>query len=143
MNCCVSEDKSEMGIQRISRKATHGFNLIPFHLMKDRVEENVNSMDSSRNATLCYTLPVTNASPLILQWVPIIPKLIFLFFFEYGKLKFIFLFFTSLMGCGEASFFTIEVQVIKNIRVQGNRGLTSTYMCIKMISTIYNFIYVI
>ncbi|KAH0691413.1 hypothetical protein KY285_015907 [Solanum tuberosum] len=62
-----SEDKSEMGIQRISRKATHGFNLIPFHLMKDCVEENVNPMDSSRNATLCYTLPVSNASQLILH----------------------------------------------------------------------------
>lgn len=62
-----SEDKSEMSIQRISRKATHGFNLIPFHLMKDCVEENVNPMDSSRNTTLCYTLPVTNASQLILH----------------------------------------------------------------------------
>ncbi|KAM3394487.1 calmodulin-lysine N-methyltransferase isoform X1 [Capsicum galapagoense] len=67
-----SEDKSEVSIQRISRKATHGFNLIPFHLVKDSVEENVNSskenvMDSSRDATLCYTLPVSNAPSLILH----------------------------------------------------------------------------
>ncbi|MCD7460270.1 hypothetical protein HAX54_043213 [Datura stramonium] len=67
-----SEDKSEMGIQRISRKATHGFNLIPFHLKKDRVEENVkslkeNQMDSSRDATSCYTLPIPNAPQLILH----------------------------------------------------------------------------
>ncbi|XP_047267493.1 calmodulin-lysine N-methyltransferase-like [Capsicum annuum] len=67
-----SEDKSEMSIQRISMKATHGFNLIPFHLVKDSVEENVNSskknvIDSSRDATLYYILPVSNAPSLILH----------------------------------------------------------------------------
>ncbi|CAN4109836.1 unnamed protein product [Withania somnifera] len=59
--------KSEMGIRKISRKSTHGFNLIPFHLMEDGVQENVNQMDSPRNATLCYTLPVSDAPRLILH----------------------------------------------------------------------------
>ncbi|XP_070041853.1 calmodulin-lysine N-methyltransferase-like [Nicotiana tomentosiformis] len=52
-----SDNQSELGIKRISRKATHGFNLIPCHLMKD----------GSRDATLCYTLPIPNAPTLILQ----------------------------------------------------------------------------
>ncbi|XP_059282866.1 calmodulin-lysine N-methyltransferase-like isoform X2 [Lycium ferocissimum] len=67
-----NSDKSEIGIQRISRKATLGFNLIPYYLMKDSIEENVNSskensMHSSRDATLCYTLPILNAPQLILH----------------------------------------------------------------------------
>ncbi|XP_018628185.1 calmodulin-lysine N-methyltransferase isoform X1 [Nicotiana tomentosiformis] len=69
-----SDNQSEVGIQRISRKATHSFNLIPCRVKKDSPEEILDSslsekkqLHSSRDAVFCYTLPVANAPQLLLQ----------------------------------------------------------------------------
>lgn len=57
------EGQSETSIKRISRKATRGFNLIPCHVLEnDAVEET----KRSREARLCYTLPLDEAPPLFL-----------------------------------------------------------------------------
>uniref|UniRef100_A0A2N9ICT9 Calmodulin-lysine N-methyltransferase n=1 Tax=Fagus sylvatica TaxID=28930 RepID=A0A2N9ICT9_FAGSY len=57
------EGQSETSIKRISRKATRGFNLIPCHVLEnDAVEET----KRSREARLCYTLPLDEAPTLFL-----------------------------------------------------------------------------
>ncbi|XP_059592441.1 calmodulin-lysine N-methyltransferase isoform X3 [Vitis vinifera] len=58
-------DQSRIGINRISRKTSHGFNLIPHHLM-DGHDEHFSGSDRSRDARICYTLPVESASKLYL-----------------------------------------------------------------------------
>lgn len=48
-------------IKRISRKANHGFNLIPSQV----IDEDPNS----REACICYTLPINGSPKLFLTWV--------------------------------------------------------------------------
>ncbi|OIT32565.1 PREDICTED: calmodulin-lysine N-methyltransferase isoform X1 [Nicotiana attenuata] len=69
-----SDNQSEVGIQRISRKATHSFNLIPCRVMKDSPDEILDSslsekkqLHNSRDAVFCYTLPVANSPQLLLH----------------------------------------------------------------------------
>lgn len=63
---------SKEGIQHISRKARHGFNLIPCHILKScAIEEldattRVKDQDGSRDIFLCYRLPVGRAPELVL-----------------------------------------------------------------------------
>lgn len=64
----LADDQSRIGINRISRKTSHGFNLIPHHLM-DGHDEHFSGSDRSRDARICYTLPVESASKLYLTWV--------------------------------------------------------------------------
>ncbi|KAI5684066.1 hypothetical protein M9H77_05294 [Catharanthus roseus] len=59
-----SDKISEVGLKRVSRKATLGFNLIPFQVMDGHSEEN---SDVQRDVCFCYTLPIQN-SPTILQY---------------------------------------------------------------------------
>ena len=51
------DDPSRIGISRISRKTSQGFNLIPHHLV-DGHNEHFSGSDRSRDARICYTLPV-------------------------------------------------------------------------------------
>ncbi|OMO83534.1 hypothetical protein COLO4_22441 [Corchorus olitorius] len=52
------EDESELGMKRISRKAAKGFNLIPCQLLQHD--------PNSRDARLCYTLPIQGSPKLVL-----------------------------------------------------------------------------
>lgn len=68
-----SDCQSQIGLQRISRKATHGFNLIPCHLMDAHAEEDsfsssrIKQLDNSRrDVCFCYTLPIDRAPKLYL-----------------------------------------------------------------------------
>lgn len=63
MRDCFADKISEVGLKRVSRKATLGFNLIPFQVMDGHSEEN---SDVQRDVCFCYTLPIQN-SPTILQ----------------------------------------------------------------------------
>ena len=67
----LSADKqSETGIKRISRKAIHGFNLIPFNVMEessDSLSKSHRSSTVSRDVLVCYTLPIHGAPQLHLQ----------------------------------------------------------------------------
>ncbi|KAL2333810.1 hypothetical protein Fmac_015023 [Flemingia macrophylla] len=51
-------DESQMIIKRISRRASHGFNLIPSHVVHDG--------SSARDTCVCYTLPIVGAPQLLL-----------------------------------------------------------------------------
>ncbi|KAK6922584.1 Lysine methyltransferase, partial [Dillenia turbinata] len=55
-----SNDQSEMGIKKISRKTTAGFSLIPFRV----IESNVS--DCRRDACVCFTLPIESCPNLLL-----------------------------------------------------------------------------
>ncbi|CAN0918767.1 Calmodulin-lysine N-methyltransferase [Linum grandiflorum] len=57
-----SDERSPSSINRISRKATHGFNLIPRQL----VEAVGDQYSNSRDARICYTLPIDGAPKLLL-----------------------------------------------------------------------------
>ncbi|XP_024032857.1 calmodulin-lysine N-methyltransferase [Morus notabilis] len=67
-----SGDSSEISIKRVSRKAKRGFNLIPCQLADDAdAEKDSDSSPSSttkqsKDATLCFTLPVDEAPKLFL-----------------------------------------------------------------------------
>ncbi|GLT44562.1 hypothetical protein SLA2020_184480 [Shorea laevis] len=52
------DDESQTGIRSVSRKATKGFNLIPFQLLHEDSQ--------SRDARLCYTLPTPGSPKLVL-----------------------------------------------------------------------------
>lgn len=65
------QDPSETSIRLISRKATHGFNLIPFHSVKNIRKGNIGSSEepngsesSSRDVCLCYTVPIPGTHEL-------------------------------------------------------------------------------
>ncbi|KAF4356942.1 hypothetical protein F8388_015918 [Cannabis sativa] len=59
-----AEGQSQNTIKRISRKAMEGFNMIPYHLGNEDSEEEAiilnrrNGNYNSKDATLCYTLPI-------------------------------------------------------------------------------------
>ncbi|KAM6575295.1 hypothetical protein CsatA_023622 [Cannabis sativa] len=59
-----AEGQSQNTIKRISRKAMQGFNMIPYHLENEDSEEEAiilnrcNGNYNSKDATLCYTLPI-------------------------------------------------------------------------------------
>ncbi|KAF1872075.1 hypothetical protein Lal_00012296 [Lupinus albus] len=56
------DENSEMGIKQISRKITHGFNLIPSHIVND------DECDSNKcDVFVCYTLPIPCALQLFLK----------------------------------------------------------------------------
>ncbi|PSS29939.1 Calmodulin-lysine N-methyltransferase [Actinidia chinensis var. chinensis] len=62
--------QSETGIKRISRKAIHGFNLIPFNVMEessDSLSKSNRSSTVSRDVLVCYTLPIHGAPQLHLH----------------------------------------------------------------------------
>ncbi|XAR57988.1 Calmodulin-lysine N-methyltransferase [Bertholletia excelsa] len=58
------DNQSEMGIRRISRKATRGFNLIPFHVEEDISLQNSNSLSKCRDICICYILPIHGSPKL-------------------------------------------------------------------------------
>ncbi|CAI9110945.1 OLC1v1011056C1 [Oldenlandia corymbosa var. corymbosa] len=67
----VPDDHSDMGLNRVSRKATQGFNLIPRLIVDDHSGEPSDTLlsrntllGSSKDAFLCYKLPIHN-SPYI------------------------------------------------------------------------------
>uniref|UniRef100_A0A5B7BWE7 Calmodulin-lysine N-methyltransferase n=1 Tax=Davidia involucrata TaxID=16924 RepID=A0A5B7BWE7_DAVIN len=66
------DEHSKLGIKRISRKTTQGFNLIPCHLVEDHLKEHsvslskTNHSDGSKDACVCYTLPNDSALKLYL-----------------------------------------------------------------------------
>ncbi|XP_050226595.1 calmodulin-lysine N-methyltransferase [Mercurialis annua] len=53
-----SDDQSATATQRISRKTNHGFSLIPKHT--------VDKHQNSKDATVCYTLPINGSPKLFL-----------------------------------------------------------------------------
>lgn len=69
-----SDQQSETGIEYISRKAKKGFNLIPCHLIDGQIEgssdscSNANRSISSREACVCYTLPVEHGACKLLLY---------------------------------------------------------------------------
>ncbi|XP_028089681.1 calmodulin-lysine N-methyltransferase [Camellia sinensis] len=56
------DKQPEIGIKSISRKAIRGFNLIQFHVK----EENSDSLSTSRDVCVFYTLPITGSPELCL-----------------------------------------------------------------------------
>ncbi|KAA8547511.1 hypothetical protein F0562_003940 [Nyssa sinensis] len=66
------DEYSELGIKRISRKTTRGFNLIPCHLMEDHLKEHSASLsktdqsDGSKDACVRYSVPNDSALKLYL-----------------------------------------------------------------------------
>ncbi|XP_052195842.1 calmodulin-lysine N-methyltransferase [Diospyros lotus] len=68
----LPDEQSQTNVERISRRATHGFNLIPCHVMEDVADENSNSQletdhgSSSRDIRLCYRLPISGAPEIYL-----------------------------------------------------------------------------
>ncbi|XP_019446886.1 PREDICTED: calmodulin-lysine N-methyltransferase [Lupinus angustifolius] len=56
------DENSEMGIKQISRRTTHGFNLIPSHIVDD------DECDSNKcDVCVCYTLPIPCTLQLFLK----------------------------------------------------------------------------
>ena len=59
-----------MSIKRISRRTTHGFNLIPCHVVNDDDDDDECDSNkhngSTRDARVCYTLPVPSSPQLFL-----------------------------------------------------------------------------
>ncbi|XP_020205591.1 calmodulin-lysine N-methyltransferase [Cajanus cajan] len=60
------DEQSQMIINRISRRTTHGFNLIPSHVIDDELGSNKHDGSSARDARVCYTLPIPGAPQLFL-----------------------------------------------------------------------------
>ncbi|KAI4314744.1 hypothetical protein L6164_027621 [Bauhinia variegata] len=58
------DGQTQMGIKHISRRASHGFNLIPSRLLD---EPQTNNCLGSGDARVCYTLPVHGAPQLFLS----------------------------------------------------------------------------
>ncbi|XP_047168439.1 calmodulin-lysine N-methyltransferase [Vigna umbellata] len=61
-----SEEQSQIIIKRISRRTSHGFNLIPSHVIDDERHPNKRDGSSTRDARVCYTLPISDAPQLFL-----------------------------------------------------------------------------
>lgn len=70
---CFADHSSRKEIQCISRKAVHGFNLIPCHILNDREMDelgasfNIKDLDGLKDAYLGYRLPVYRAPTLVLM----------------------------------------------------------------------------
>ncbi|GAA0150977.1 protein modifying enzyme [Lithospermum erythrorhizon] len=65
-----SDAQSDVGIRRISRRTSIGFNLIPFHVVDEEIGELSkikNHNGSSKDACFCYTLPVPDSPKLFLH----------------------------------------------------------------------------
>ena len=66
----AADDQSQIGMKSISRKTINGFNLIPCRLVNDHADNHSASSSSKRNqsrdATVCYTLPIEGAPQLFL-----------------------------------------------------------------------------
>ncbi|QCD82077.1 S-adenosyl-L-methionine-dependent methyltransferase [Vigna unguiculata] len=61
-----SEEQSQIIIKRISRRTSHGFNLIPSHVIDDERDSNKRDGSSTRDARVCYTLLIPDAPQLFL-----------------------------------------------------------------------------
>ncbi|ESW28156.1 hypothetical protein PHAVU_003G263600 [Phaseolus vulgaris] len=61
-----SEKQSQIIIKRISRRTSHGFNLIPSQVIDDERDSNKRDGSSTRDARVCYTLPIPDAPQLFL-----------------------------------------------------------------------------
>ncbi|KAK4262060.1 hypothetical protein QN277_027670 [Acacia crassicarpa] len=59
------DDETQKGIKRISRRNIHGFNLIPSRLL-DKCETTDCNESTSRDARLCYTIPIHGSPKLLL-----------------------------------------------------------------------------
>lgn len=55
-----SDEQSSSAINRITRKTSHGFNLIPSQVVEDHLHKDSNS----RDVCVCYTLPIDGAPQL-------------------------------------------------------------------------------
>lgn len=63
----ADKHNSEIGIERVSRKTTNGFNLIPSCLVDNRIDTSSSSLINTKEAAcFCYTLPIPNAPKLFL-----------------------------------------------------------------------------
>ncbi|WJX88458.1 calmodulin-lysine N-methyltransferase [Trifolium repens] len=62
-----SDDQSQTSIKRISRRTTHGFNLIPSHVIDDENGSTNCNGSSIKDARVCYTLPIPKAPQLFLR----------------------------------------------------------------------------
>lgn len=60
-----SDEQSQTSIKRISRKTSHGFNLIQSHVIHDERGTSNNYKD----ARVCYTLPIPDTPQLFLRSV--------------------------------------------------------------------------
>ncbi|KAF7828969.1 calmodulin-lysine N-methyltransferase [Senna tora] len=60
-----ADDQTQTGINRISRRTNHGFNLIPSRLI-DECEPNNSDGSTNRDARVCYTLPIHEIPQLFL-----------------------------------------------------------------------------
>jgi len=63
------EEQSQMIIKRISRRTSHGFNFIPSHVIDDERDSTQRDGSSTRDARVCYTLPIPDAPQLFLTSV--------------------------------------------------------------------------
>jgi calmodulin-lysine N-methyltransferase len=68
-----ADDQSQTSIKRISRRTTHGFNLIPSHVINDENGSTNCNGSSIKDARVCYTLPIPNAPELFLRFVLYFP----------------------------------------------------------------------
>ena len=71
------DEQSQTSIKRISRRTSHGFNLIQSHVIHD--DERATS-NNCKDARVCYTLPIPHAPQLFLRSV-----LFLVFNFEYSS----------------------------------------------------------
>lgn len=92
---------AEINLDKVSRRARNGFNLVPCHLVRESGEDS----DSfpRRDTCFCYTLPLPNAPKLFLRWVLAIRFLLSCYKFVgfgnywlYVDLKLMYLFFSSI-----------------------------------------------
>ncbi|WVZ24410.1 hypothetical protein V8G54_002954 [Vigna mungo] len=65
-NIIFAEEQSQIIIKRISRRTSHGFNLIPSYVIDDERHPNKREVSSTRDARVCYTLPISDAPQLFL-----------------------------------------------------------------------------
>uniref|UniRef100_A0A1D1Z2V1 Calmodulin-lysine N-methyltransferase n=1 Tax=Anthurium amnicola TaxID=1678845 RepID=A0A1D1Z2V1_9ARAE len=69
----TSDDSSQMGIKRVSRKTSSHFNMIPYHLRNGSFSEDmgisleIEDLNSQRDIYVFYKLPVMTAPSLILM----------------------------------------------------------------------------
>jgi len=68
-----AEEQSQIIIKRISRRTSHGFNLIPSHVIDDERDSNKRDGSSTRDARVCYTLLIPDAPQLFLTLVCYFP----------------------------------------------------------------------
>lgn len=71
--CSYADDSLQTEIERVSRKATRGFNLVPWEF-SSWVEERIlltkrKDVCGNRDAVICYRLPIGRTPTLSLMWV--------------------------------------------------------------------------